>query len=123
MLVDDLSFSELNGDCQLALMDYAQLSTVYEAELYFSLKKFRYEIIDIDEAKRRCMSLSEDLWGCTDFDEYHQLYLRGGDIPNHGDSRWPCIAPGYGEWLDDGWHRFHSYVRNGDKYIPLLTFQ
>ncbi|WP_145950116.1 hypothetical protein [Paenibacillus sp. Y412MC10] len=67
------------------------------------------------------MQLSDDLWGCNHFDDYHQLYVAGGDIPDHRKSRWPCIAPGIDEWLEDGWHRFHAYVIAGDSFIPLLT--
>lgn len=61
-----------------------------------------------------------------DWEAYHAWYLSGGDVPDHGTSRWPVIENSErgrainGEYLDDGWHRLHSYVRAGDTHIPVL---
>lgn len=37
-------------------------------------------------------------------------------------NRWPCILADDDEVLQDGWHRFHSYVRAGHKTIPCIYY-
>ena len=60
------------------------------------------------------------------WEAYHQWYLADDFVPDHGTSRWPVIeglggaAATGGGTLDDGWHRFHSYVRAGDTTVPVL---
>lgn len=120
---EHLTFAFLSNECQLALMEYLQCETIAETNDRLKDRTFCFELVPVDEAKQRCMQLSEDLWGCTSFGDYHELYVACGDIPDHGESKWPCIAPGVNEWLDDGWHRFHSYIAAGDPFIPLLTFK
>lgn len=57
------------------------------------------------------------------WDEYHSKYV-SIDTPEHPEEcRWPVIlsADDY-ETLRDGWHRFHSYVRDGAAEIPAIFF-
>lgn len=62
------------------------------------------------------------------FDEYHAWYLTIGHTPNHGTSRWPCILDQGNrrtydcEVFQDGWHRFHSYVKKGYRKIPCVGY-
>lgn len=57
---------------------------------------------------------------------YHNWYLSRFGVPDHGTSRWPIIESDAAElragqaYIDDGWHRFHSYVKAGDTHIPVL---
>lgn len=57
------------------------------------------------------------------WDEYHRAYLSGG-APEHPETdRWPVILSDEdSETLRDGWHRFHSYVRDGAVEIPVVFF-
>jgi len=56
------------------------------------------------------------------FDDYHKWYVSHGDTPNHTDI-WPIelevTNPEMG-FIDDGSHRFHSYVRRGVKVVPAI---
>jgi len=57
------------------------------------------------------------------WEEYHLWYLAGG-APKHPErDRWPVILSDDDmETLRDGWHRFHSYVRDGAVGIPTVFF-
>lgn len=59
-----------------------------------------------------------------DWESYHQWYLSSHDIPVYPEeNRWPCIiSENEGEVIQDGWHRFHSYVRSGHPKIPVVFF-
>lgn len=58
----------------------------------------------------------------TDFPAYHRWYVSNGGIPQHK-SVWPVILSQEDtEVLEDGWHRFHSYVRRGLKFVPVAYF-
>ena len=59
----------------------------------------------------------------SSWEEYHSSFLAAG-APEHPESdRWPLILSGDdGETLRDGWHRFHSYVRDGATVIPCVFF-
>jgi len=58
------------------------------------------------------------------WEEYHSFYLRCGDIPEHSkQSRWPVMLSNDDcETLRDGWHRFHSYMRDGDEEVSAFFF-
>ena len=61
-----------------------------------------------------------DEQGFDSFQEYHEWY---GDNTDHGDSIFPIIIePDCGEYIVDGWHRFHSYVRKGIDKIPYVEY-
>jgi len=89
---------------------------------------WQLESVPAAEMKRRVMSADPDLaaHGGT-FEAYHQWYLDAGPVTDHGASRWPVIEHDPGAvsegYLDDGWHRLHSYIRAGDDHIPLLRRQ
>lgn len=60
--------------------------------------------------------------GYASWDEYHASYIGGGDVPEHPKAdRWPVLLSydNY-ETLWDGWHRFHSYVRDGATEILAI---
>lgn len=119
-----LTFDELTNECKLALLEYFYMSceSVDDVKEKCKSSLFVFEKISIVEAKKRCMSFPFDCGEFTTFDEYHNWYVRGGDIPNYKNSMYPVIQGGCGEWLDDGWHRFHSYIVHKKEYIPVLSF-
>lgn len=54
------------------------------------------------------------------FDEYHKWYIDGGDIPSH-EGIWALVfADEEDDIIEDGWHRFHSYVEKGIKTVPCI---
>lgn len=124
----NLTFSELSMECKNALLAFCceQYETLEEVEAFYRNRLFSIEIITVEEAKRRCMENSEGLdYYKGDFEAHHREYVGdGSDIPYHGDSVYPLISScdPY-EWIIDGWHRFHSYVKYGIQDIPILTIQ
>ena len=56
------------------------------------------------------------------FIEYCHWYREGSGVVDHGTSRWAVILDvRAGDVLQDGWHRFHSYVARGHPTV-LATF-
>lgn len=59
----------------------------------------------------------------SSWDEYHADYLSGGAPAHPVWDRWPVIlSSDESETLRDGWHRFHSYVRDGAAAIHTVFF-
>ena len=54
--------------------------------------------------------------------EYHRWYCDQGDVPTHSNNeRWPVLLSRRDdETIQDGWHRFHSYTRDGVAEIPAV---
>lgn len=93
----------------------------YLEKKYYNDVKYALEWITVEEAKKRCMSFAELKENYKNFEEYHEQYLRNGDVPCH-EEQYPVfenVEDDY-EWLIDGWHRFHSYVRDGFASIPVM---
>ncbi|MES5838038.1 hypothetical protein [Bacillus cereus group sp. MG11] len=120
-----LSFNELSSACKMALLEYCYMSceTMEDVRLMYKNNSFTFEIISIEESKKRCMQFPFDAGDFLTFEEYHEWYIKGGDIPYYGESMYPVIQGGDGEWLDDGWHRFHSYILYKKGFIPVLTIE
>ncbi len=58
-----------------------------------------------------------------DFDSYHKWFMDHCGTEDHGDSVWPVILDSTGDaLLQDGWHRFHSYVERKLEHIPCLYY-
>jgi len=56
-----------------------------------------------------------------DFDAYHKWFMDHCGTEDHGVSVWPVILDSTGDaLLQDGWHRFHSYVERKLEQIPCL---
>ena len=121
-----ISFNQLPNRAKKAVHEF------YHMEGYESLGElkdacegifFSLEYIGMEEAKRRCMELSEEYKEVyNSFEDYHKEYVGEGlHIPNHGSSVYPVIeSHDCYDWLDDGWHRFHSYVMHGHTVLPVL---
>ena len=81
--------------------------------------EFRIGEISIEEVIEGVMK-----WLCREwdtFEEYHEWY-KEGDHTDHGDSVFPIVLSGCEEYIEDGWHRFHSYVDKGLKKIPFVEY-
>lgn len=133
-------FRRLPKDAQLAMIQYmaydGEAWNVYkntldeEARKCFVTKygdqRFGYVTIPTQELTAfvfDCMKLSPEGADYDTFDAYHRWYAGQDSDTDHGNSVWPvilCDIPNEG--LEDGWHRFHSYVRKGLKEIPCLYY-
>lgn len=122
------TFDALPEPAKQALRHWSHENSAEEQGSWQREQNVRYEIetVPMSEIQARIMatntSMIEDF---GDFGRYHTWFIGGGDVPDHGESRWPVIeaeatfAP-EAEYLDDGWHRFHSYVRAGDQIVDVL---
>lgn len=55
------------------------------------------------------------------FEEWLEWRLSGDDVPDHGNSRWPCILSDWKEEpIEDGWHRLTYYLKSKAKTIPVV---
>tara|TARA_R110002020_G_scaffold73616_3_gene188838 strand:- start:1870 stop:2415 length:546 start_codon:yes stop_codon:yes gene_type:complete len=87
-------------------------------------KKFLYGIMDVNDIIEGLRNDYKEL-DFDDFNKYHKWYRKGGKV-DHGDSIFPIILSsdhvrerGF-EFIEDGWHRFHSYVDKGITNIPVI---
>lgn len=88
-------------------------------------KKFGYKVIDINEISDAIMNLegSEIPEDFDTFEDYHAWYVKGGDMPDHTNFKYPVILGDFeNEIIRDGWHRFHDYYRKGVKELHLVWF-
>jgi hypothetical protein len=93
---------------------------VKAAQAYGLVHPEHYEetTVPTEELKHKVMQ-DPEIAAHGSFDAYHRWYKSMGDVPQHTE-RWPVIEGEGHEALEDGWHRFHSYVAQGDKHIPML---
>lgn len=89
----------------------------------YGRKKFGY--VDVPtEALVEAVMQDEEMDRFPSFEEYHRWYVSQGHMPRHGPrDRWPVILSSYNEeTLQDGWHRFHHYIRQGARMIPAVYY-
>lgn len=103
-----------------------------EHEMEEHKRNFHYHLehVPTETLKQKIMA-SDTGEGHRDWDDYHKWYVnpsysqekdRNG-LPRFRKhtERWPVIADDHhGGVIDDGWHRLHSYIAQGDKTIPVL---
>lgn len=87
-------------------------------------KKFGYVEIPTPVMTKAIMEGEEIRDQFKEFSDYHRWYLKHGPMPRHERrNRWPVILSSFeDETLQDGWHRFHDYVRQGAEVIPALYY-
>lgn len=129
-------------EATLATLAYCQgaaaMPAPEQALLVFSHVPASWSEVPVDRLKVAIMQMTDIAQSHADFEAYHQWYVAHGDTPQYtSKNRWPCIAsedfwrlsisnPSSREAkedfeaLDDGWHRFHAYVRAGHETIPVL---
>lgn len=142
-----LRFSELPTPFQLAIVRYMAL----EGDAWDGVDLSAYSSDYLESSLVELLPLFVDTYGSVQFgsvclsaeavaaavmrdeeiadshacwDDYHKWYLAGGDIPSHpAAERWPVIlSTASCETIKDGWHRFHSYMRDGAVEIPAVFF-
>jgi len=90
----------------------------------FGMVEVPTDVICKEVAKRED---NENLNDFDSFEEYHQWYIKNmkETFPKHRKTnRWPCIlSTRYSDdVIEDGWHRFHCYIKRKDKTIPCLFY-
>jgi hypothetical protein len=119
------SFQQLPGPARSAIRAFCREMDPAEFKLHVTRFSFSLETISMAAAKRRSIERLTDGFGhrpFATFDEYHRWYMQEcGPIPNYP-TQWPVIEGDPDGWLEDGSHRFHSYVEAGDQTVPVLRF-
>ncbi len=88
-------------------------------------KEFRIGTISIEDVIEKIMPKVISDKQFDNFKEYHEWYY---DYTDHGDSVFPIVVSqveyfdGIVDFIEDGWHRFHSYVEKGLKKIPFVEY-
>lgn len=82
------------------------------------VRQFLARYMDADESFKRA-------YGPGEFEAHHQETLDQHPIPRYSAKRrWPIVVndanPNY---VDDGYHRLHSYMRDGATHIPVMRMQ
>ena len=92
----------------------------------YGTKTFLYGNLPTSLLKKKTYCSLEENGGWKSFEEAHRWYVKNNTVSNHRkNNRWPCILADYTadtEVFQDGWHRFHCYVRQGARKIPVLAF-
>lgn len=122
-----VSYDDLPVEAQKAIQNWTDVHTPEYLAMHARLSLWQMVLIDTETLIERVMATgdhADDFDG--DWETYHGWYMDRGSVPDHGDSRWPVLEASvearnadFG-YLDDGWHRFHSYVAAGDTHIPVL---
>lgn len=122
-------FDDLSPIAQTAISHWDDEAAEDEvAEIIEGARGFEWQelVVTTESLIERIMLHPETAAHFGNWRAYHEWYLSDANVPDHGTSRWPVIEglaadAAAGELtLDDGWHRFHSYVRAGDTHVPLL---
>ena len=115
-------FSELEENYQQAIKIYSYNLTDEDLTYY----KFQYGKIPTAVIIELIWNFHPEIKEEYDsFSEYHEWYMNHGDTPDHT-SQWAVVI-GTGvvqeEIIEDGWHRFHSYIKNGFPSIPFVVYK
>lgn len=119
-------FDDLDDDSKKSLMTFykSESGLTWDAarspEDIAGGYQYRLEHVPTEELKRRILPTLEDHY--DSWDDYAKNYTSG--LPKHTE-RWPVLRfehpLGYhAEYLEDGYHRLHSYIDAGDETIPVL---
>ena len=91
---------------------------------HYGTRPFGVVTLSSETLKSAVMDDEEIASSFSSWEDYHEWYTSHSDMPAHGhENRWPVILwNGNTETLQDGWHRFHSYIRDGHSDIPVIFY-
>jgi hypothetical protein len=118
-------FDAVRPETQRAVMQYASEGEVENPRAHVEQFEYVERSEPLEQVKRGVMESGDTREIADDFDSYHQWYVGARDTPQHTE-RWPSIrssSPEDAGYFEDGWHRFHSYVAQGDATIPTVEMR
>lgn len=119
-----VELSELPAEYQSAVMEYmAEGVAPEDLEEWSRQYLYRAGEVPTETLVNAVMDLNQQDIGDRTFSDYHKDYLSMGNMPDHSEeNRWPVVLDEHGEFgaIEDGWHRFHDYVRKGATSIPSV---
>lgn len=91
----------------------------------FGKERFLFGVVPMELITKR-VGASVDKFddAFSTFDDWHKHYRDTGGAVDHGNSVLPIIMAdnGHEGGIDDGWHRFNSYVAKGLKAVPVVMW-
>lgn len=114
------NFNTINRDYRDAVKLYC--SNLFKSRYDWGIFQIYYYEIPMDVLKRDIYdSLESNLF--SSFDDYHNYYVSVHDVKEH-DEVWPVFLDSmFGCVIEDGWQRFHSYVKQGIEVVPCLLIE
>jgi len=67
----------------------------------------------------------DELSNFATWEAYHAWYISSGSsghVPTHREQWAVILSNDDGETLQDGWHRLHSYYRDGDENVRVIWY-
>ena len=118
----DERFQSLLINIEGQVKEHEWIDLITLAEHYWTDHLYELITLNINDAIKMVWDNSSELQeDYSNFNEYHQDYINGGDIPNHTNNDWPILfSPDGFEAILDGWHRFHSYIKNQHNKIHFI---
>jgi hypothetical protein len=122
---------ELSRAAQFAISTYeAQYIDRSPSQIRKDLRSMAFGYVEIPTATLSALILrhmNDFGAGYASFRAYHRWYVGVGDMPDHPlENPWPVVLARQSDedcnLLEDGWHRFHDYVRKGLKVIPAVFY-
>lgn len=115
-------FDSLVDSLEMPIPDAGWKSLIALADQVWADRLYKISTLSLEAAIHHVWDNSPSLQEeYASFEEYHKWYVDGGDIPDHTSSDWPVLSsPDGSEALLDGWHRFHSYVKQGFSNVHIL---
>lgn len=105
----------------LAYMSDGDFRDETEALIHARTLVYAVEVVPMSELIERVTpNMITDGW---DFETWREWYGSVDDDRrvDHGDSVWPVIADDhFGTGIEDGWHRFYSYLTKGLTEVPVV---
>jgi GNAT superfamily N-acetyltransferase len=122
-------FADLPSSAKGAVLQWVSEGDVIDPAEHVNKFVYDVEVLPIEEAKRRAMQVPDiaadfgDDWAA-----YHAAYMAlVPDDPrmvNPPGERWGVITSPYSdEFIIDGWHRLHRFVRDGEDDITVVQMR
>lgn len=119
-LVGKYNFNTISQDYRTAIQLYC--ANLFKSRYDWGKFDIYYYEIPVEVLKIDILeSLEPNLF--ESFEKYHDYYLSTHKIKEHS-KIWPVFLDTmFGCVIEDGWQRFHSYVKQGVKIIPCLLIE
>lgn len=119
-LIGNYNFNTITKEYRAAIKLYC--STLFKSRYNWGKFKIYYYEIPMEVLKKDILaSIEPGLF--QSFDDYHNYYVTIHGLKEHADI-WPVFLDNtFGCVIEDGWQRFHSYVKQGLEIVPCLLIE
>ena len=120
ILIGKFNFNTVNPKYRDAIMLYC--STLFKSR--YDWGKFEIYLYEIPmTVLKEDVHSSLEVGLFSSFEDYHNYYTSTHELKEHAEI-WPVFLDKmFGCVIEDGWQRFHSYVKQGVEKIPCLLIE